>query len=355
MIRFLFLTLILTANLSALRRRPLDLHSQAERHAYRDKSGKFKRGSQSIIDDFWRLEIPGYPNGYNPSIIDYEGGYLLVFRDTPDMINDPWVSYIACARLNHKFQIVGSPQRIPVRGDYCSIQSQAEDARIFKMGGDYYLIYNDNMDIVSSLPYARRDMYLAKLVCENGVFSVEKPIKLRHPQRYYTQKWEKNWVPFVKNDRLFFSYSIVPHEVLSYEENCRPVYLTGEKQRWKWGAFRGGSPAIEVKEGYLSFFHTSEAFRSPVSRRKEMMHYYMGAAIYSKEPPFVVTHISPYPLMAKNLYAPTGYWKRVIYPGGFVEKGRYIYLVYGKDDSEIWIAKINKEELLTSLIPFGPS
>jgi len=36
--------------------------------------------SNSSITDTKRIDIPGYPNAYNPSLIPYKGGYLLSLR-----------------------------------------------------------------------------------------------------------------------------------------------------------------------------------------------------------------------------------------------------------------------------------
>jgi predicted GH43/DUF377 family glycosyl hydrolase len=41
----------------------------------------------------------------------------------------------------------------------------------------------------------------------------------------------------------------------------------------------------------------------------------------------------------------------VIFPGGFVVIDPYIYVAYGKDDHEMWIAPIDKAELKKALKP----
>lgn len=40
-----------------------------------------------------------------------------------------------------------------------------------------------------------------------------------------------------------------------------------------------------------------------------------------------------------------------IFPCGYFISGDDIYLSYGKDDRESWIAKVSKNELLKSLVP----
>lgn len=48
------------------------------------------------------------------------------------------------------------------------------------------------------------------------------------------------------------------------------------------------------------------------------------------------------------------YRKRVIFPSGFVVSGDVIYVSYGKDDLEIWIASIDKKRLQDCLVPVNP-
>jgi predicted GH43/DUF377 family glycosyl hydrolase len=46
-------------------------------------------------------------------------------------------------------------------------------------------------------------------------------------------------------------------------------------------------------------------------------------------------------------------WKplRVVFPMGYVFDGDYIWLAYGRQDFEIWVAKIDKKLLYESLMP----
>ena len=87
---------------------------------------------------------------------------------------------------------------------------------------------------------------------------------------------------------------------------------------------------------------------------KPLRHYYMGAYTFSPEPPFNIKKITTFPIIADGFYTPSDYDKRVIFPGGFVSDGEHIYIAYGKDDCEIWIATLDKEELKKNLKPVEP-
>ncbi len=75
----------------------------------------------------------------------------------------------------------------------------------------------------------------------------------------------------------------------------------------------------------------------------------MGAYTFSAKPPFSIQKISTEPIMAKGFYTKSEAKMRVIFPGGFVVNGELIYVVYGKDDKEIWVATIDKNKLMSSL------
>ena len=94
---------------------------------------------------------------------------------------------------------------------------------------------------------------------------------------------------------------------------------------------------------------------SPVSWGWEMWHYFMGAYTFSAEPPFQITKISQKPIYADEFYTQSDNWKRVVFPGGFVSSGQNIYVAYGKDDCEMWIAALDKEALMNSLVPVTQS
>ena len=91
------------------------------------------------------------------------------------------------------------------------------------------------------------------------------------------------------------------------------------------------------------------------SKGKIIPHYFMGAYTFSANPPFKITRISREPIIGKNFYHGTSYktWKplHVVFPGGFVESDGYIWILYGRQDHEIWVAKLDKQKLFDGLIP----
>lgn len=306
----------------------------------------------ALVSSTREIPLPEFPKAHNPSIIKVDLGFLLIFRYIPEP-SEPWISYTGIVLLNDKFEKITEPELLNIRQKNDKTPSQAEDARLFSYKKDLYLIYNDNLETINPNNQMRRDMYIAKLNEVDGHFSLSPAIKLIHEEKYFSVLCQKNWVPFEWEGNLLINYTIDPHEVLCPDFKtgvCHSLYATPTPNKWKWGELRGGAPAQLVDGEYLAFFHSLIVTASPSSKNKKMWHYFMGAYTFSSEPPFEITKISPSPITANEFYTYSNYDKRVIYPGGYVICGSSIYLAYGKDDSSIWIATIDKEQLMKTLI-----
>lgn len=310
------------------------------------------KSSTAIVSSTLKIDLTPYENAFNPSILEFGGDYVLTFRYMPDPDGKPWISYVGIVKLDKSFNLIGRPKLLDLRQDGCLIPSQAEDARIFSYNKEIYIIYNDNKDVSNGTAFDRREMFLAKISYADGQFFAETPLKLKHPLYYDSKLWEKNWTPFVYQDTLLLYYSLNPSEVLEVNwltGECFPVCTSNTSIRWKFGPIRGGTPAVLVDGEYLGFFHSSIPIISNVSEDQCLWHYFMGAYTLLSEPPFAIEKLSPFPLIEEGFYINSPLPKRVIYPGGFVIRENNIYLAYGKDDHEVWIAKINKDKLMRSL------
>jgi len=82
----------------------------------------------------------------------------------------------------------------------------------------------------------------------------------------------------------------------------------------------------------------------------------MGAYTYSSTPPFTITRVSKEPIIGKGFYSGMSYkhyWKpvKVVFPCGYVFDEKYIWVLYGRDDYENWVVKLDRARLLKSLTP----
>lgn len=310
----------------------------------------------SIVKKTQKLEIPGYPTAHNPSIIEVPEGYLLTFRHAPDP-KKLWISEVGVVMMNHDWECISEPQILSTRKKgYSTIVPQLEDARILECNGKLMLVYNDNIDVECPKISGRRDMFLAELVNNNGQYEIVNPIKLIQPNDYPLITWQKNWSPFDYNGQVLFSYTINPHQVVVPDLEtglAPPLYSTQFNTKlWRFGMIRGGTPALMVDGEYLSFFHSSCKAKSVVSNGATQLHYFLGAYTFSPEPPFRIKRITPLPLIGDNFYTLTEFPKRVIFPSGYLIKDETIYLVYGKEDCELWMCEIDKNDLYNAFVNF---
>lgn len=311
----------------------------------------FDLDSPPLVTCTKRIILDEFPHAYNPSLIKTDGGFLLTFRYTSNEIPEGWISYIGLVRLNEAFDPISDPILLNTRAKNSKTASQAEDARIFSYKGGLFVIYNDNRDVIASW-LARRDMFIAELRCEEDEFILSPPLKLVYEEGNHMQLWQKNWVPFEWNGMLLVVYSINPHKILYINPingSCYPFYETSMSAKWEWGTLRGSTPPQLVDGEYLAFFHSGTITSSSASWGSDAWHYFMGAYTFSPNPPFEITKMSPEPIVADDFYPPSFSEKKVIFPGGFVVSGPHIYVAYGKNDCEIWIATLDKEALKSSL------
>jgi predicted GH43/DUF377 family glycosyl hydrolase len=313
-----------------------------------------KTDAVDVVTSTKRIRLKEFSTIWNPSIVKVKHGFLLSFRYclAPTY---PWISYVGVVFLNDKLEPISTPQLLNTRDEASITSSQAEDARLVVFNNEIYLLYNDNVEVENpNYTVDRRDMYISKLSIHKHKVTLEKPLKLFHTEKYHQIRLQKNWVPFEWKGHLMLSYSLNPHEVV-YPNlktgECPSFCETAFESHWRWGGWRGGTPAQLVDGEYLAFFHSPNVTATEASKGILMYHYFMGAYTFSRDPPFSIHATSKEPIIAKEFYTQSSYDKRIIFPGGFVIVGSSIYLAYGKDDSEVWIAIIDKTKLKKSMKP----
>jgi len=310
---------------------------------------------QKIVIATKRIELADFPDAYNPSILKVEKGILMCFRYSPDRYTNPWVSYIGLVLLDTSFEPISKPQLIRTRTKNSKIQSQSEDARLFSYRGRTFLIYNDNMEVNNTSCTDRRDLHIVEIFTNNNQYSASAPLRLLHKEKSQ-HLWNKNWAPFEWDKKLLISYTVNPHEILYANLTngaCYPCYETQAHLEWEYGILSESSPPQLMDGEYLAFFHSKTVLSSYASWGRDLWHYFMGAYTFSPNPPFEITHFTSLPIVGEGFYTQSNREKRVIFPGGFVVEDPYIYVAYGKDDYEIWIATLDKAELKKALQPIS--
>ncbi len=308
----------------------------------------------SFIIEEKQIVIPGYPGAFNPSIIRWEDGrLLLIFR-----VRDPLTRsthLMGFVWLNEDFELEGDPILLTIYGDRPLKISKAQDPRLIKSGDYYYIAYNN---ILNDNDLETRRMVICPLNYQDGRFFIVAPDYILSFVGDSKNWIEKNWAPFDYKGELHFSYSFNPHRVfkLSEQKNkCDTVAVSKANINWKWGELRGGTPSLLDGDHYLGFFHSFINMKSVQSNGEKISHYFMGAYLFESKYPFALTHISPKPIIGHTFYTPPDYptWKplRAIFPSGFVFNDDFIWVVYGRQDHECWVVKLDKKSLMNSLLP----
>lgn len=309
----------------------------------------------SFILEEKQIIIPGYPDAFNPSIVRWNDGRLLLsFRARDPLTNSTHL--IGFVWLNENFEPVGHPSLLKIYQDKPLKNSRAQDPRLVKVDDEYYIVYNN---ILNDEDRETRRMLMARLYYNHQQFFIVQPHYLLNFVGDKANQWrEKSWSPFDYEGELLFSYSLNPHRVFlpyPHTNSCDTIAVTTANLDWKWGGLRGGTPSLLHESHYMGFFHSYINMASVQSKGKKISHYFMGAFLFDKEPPFALTHISSKPIIGSTFYTPPDYktWKPLlaIFPAGYVFDDRYVWVVYGRQDHETWVIKMDKNDLMNSLVP----
>lgn len=306
-----------------------------------------------------KITIPEYPESFNPTVVKWKDGWLMGCRVIKDKTKRGWHSYVGLIKLDQNFNPIGRMQLLNTRSMAPTQGANSADPRLLWVGEDLYVVYSDTLNMEGTGFNVR--MWVGKLIECNGEFIMESPERIaRFPDNQFVSI-EKNWIPFSFEDQLLLAYHILPHRILrpllDRSERCEHICSSKLISQWKWGELRGGTPGIQLKAldgDYLAIFHSCLQAVSMHSEGKISLHYFMGAYRFSKEPPFEITQMSAVPLVGKGFYHGNQYdyyWRPVqaIFPAGIVEDGDHLWVSYGRQDHELWIAKIDTKKLIESL------
>ncbi len=310
-----------------------------------------EKHTQDFVLEAKQIIIPGFPGAFNASFIRWQGSILMAFRvRDAKMVSTFQIGFVW---LDEQFTPISKPQILQIIGDPSTF-SQNQDPRLIIVNNELYILYSNFIQIGEK--EARR-MFLAQVQIAKEKFFIKNPVSL-HPYENWSHRWEKNWVPFNFKENLLVAYSLTPHLIFKPSMSlgeCTTVSSTTSVFNWNWGELRGGTPALLDGEEYIAFFHSSIDMESVHSKGKKIQHYFMGAYTFAAQPPFQITRVSPEPIVGKKFYHGPEYptWKpvRVVFPMGLMIDSQYFWVSYGRQDFEIWVAKIDKKGLYNSLVP----
>lgn len=319
---------------------------------------------QDFVVETKQIIIPGFPHAFNPSIVRWNNSLLMSFRYIAQIQTKStrelhgYISCIGLVWLDNNFNPIGNAQLLNLSHPGQITKGREEDARLVIANNRLYVVYSDNKEIAFSDAGFR--VYTVEISYDGHQFYVSNHQACKNFEGENPKRREKNWTPFECDGQLHFAYTINPHLIfkpIPGTDQCETVAKTYSELPWQWGDPRGGTPALKINEDeYLSFFHSLCPIASLHSKGQLIDHYFIGAYTFSTSYPYQMTRISPEPIVGVNFYHGTDYkfyWKPVVvvFPCGFIHDKNFIWVCYGRQDHEIWLAKIDKQAFLDSLLP----
>lgn len=196
-----------------------------------------------------------------------------------------------------------------------------------------------------------------------SVYNVSKIVSSIAPLGNDWRRDHKNWSPFIYNNTVLYVMSINPLHIAStltipdsdpLHPKMEAVSFSEDLEHhlhWDYGHLRGGTNVVRLHDRYLSFFHSSHQFDGAPCKT-----YFMGAYTFSLDPPFHLLTYSPFPIIDNSMYQ--GAWALfknrrndyVIFPMGLFVISNTVYVSFGRNDHEGWLATLNLDKLLDSLV-----
>lgn len=326
---------------------------------YRILPEKLKESLLYLDGDARRIDLPGKcVIGTNPGVIKKDQGYLLVFRAESTSFFDYVIRHVTFQRnkelglvhLSKDLEVVTSPVYLKNSAPGVKLKKQSpNDPRLIEFQGKVYAFYNDRATCEEEKGFVRQ-LYMCE-VFDDG-FGEAKKLHFPETDRFTNvglkfKNVEKNWSPFVFNDQLYLVYLIEPHVVIHLDiesGECQLVSVNEYSKIWDFGIARGGTPAIELDDYFLTFFHSP--YKGKVLGHSHPNIYIMGAYAFSKKPPFEILKKTEFPLADQTFFKGI---RKFVFPTALVDEGKSLRIFYGRDDKELWSWEISKDELKSHL------
>jgi predicted GH43/DUF377 family glycosyl hydrolase len=282
-----------------------------------------------------RLDLPhGCFNG--GMVADpVRGGYILAFR--------PREFTFSLCRLDAAFNITTPPIDL-------GITNCADPRLVWLPGGRLLLIYSSfDTDPADPIECMRGAVLLDPQVHPTQFLAPARAFRISPP---HTAR-QKNWMPFVHDDRLHLIASVRPHIVYTWDkpgEVATQRYESPYTPPWfNTEFFRGNTNPVQLDDGnFLGTFHT-------VIREREMHFYDNGCYVFEGKPPFKVLRCSRRCYLPAEAATEPHFRKifriTVCFPVGMVREGDRLLISYGDNDSAVKIGETTVTQMLATTLP----
>jgi predicted GH43/DUF377 family glycosyl hydrolase len=304
---------------------------------------------------------------YNCSIIDHGKNTFLYYRFEPP--GGTYNTDIAVCELDTKFQPIQGSNKILRLARWSSKVTTMDDPRAFLWRDKINIAFpsgnvvqtNKGWLWATNISFAQFDGGPER-IARQWLPKYGRNVNASSKGSSNLIACEKNWTPFVHDNRLFCVYTINPlHiiEMMPSVDQTNTIQLEPEIDLgfWKFGTFLGGgTPLVRRHDEYVGFFHS---FTDDHPHKPNCRTYHIGFYAISAKPPFKITRMSRVPLMtavpneADDLRGPSSVWRpNCVYPCGFIERHGTVYLSYGWQDCRCKIAEMTWDEITKDVVHF---
>ena len=272
------------------------------------------------------------PSYWNSGIVEFKGKYLFIGNTGDDNIK----SY---GFVNPDFTPFTQPILFTSRRQF--------DFRLIKAGGEYFAVF-----------FTKFAAYRGSVVLQRFVINDNFTITWTRDRYqfdeildwpgYQKQHAEKNWMPFVHNDEIYFVYSVLPHVILRFNQKLGKVQKVYDEhwvpegwERVRNGMF-GNANCARVGDYHLGTFHS-----------KPTRQYWTGYYFFEAKPPFRPKLIGTQEIFAPHYSTETRKSARiakafdnVMFPIGTLPVGDKLLMSYGENDTLQRVAEFTQHDLL---------
>ncbi|KXW55934.1 hypothetical protein LHV13_05745 [Ferrovum sp. PN-J185] len=204
-----------------------------------------------IPNQIKKIEVPTNMTVFNPSLISVKGGSMVLVRVVEEdktkknrngfFYSENWIINYD-ENLNVKNYLRIDDEEIILNRKECSYG--LEDGRLFCWNDEVWVIFSglniENNQFINT-------MCIAKIV-ENKLENFQ---VIASPENL---KREKNWIPLIKNNDLYFVYKIDPLEIYLYKDNKLELIFKSKYRKQK-SFISGSSTALKYDDRFIFISH----------------------------------------------------------------------------------------------------
>lgn len=269
------------------------------------------------------------PFGYNPSIIEFDGKLMMLYRyheGTP-------ATKLAGAIIGDAGHVLASTELIQ------NAKSQ-EDPKLFRIGES--ICFSCVQSTFPVVPLRSTVWYGEFVSAPSEMVQITPKLP-----RNDGSAMQKNWVFWSNHDKIYCLFRCHPTQQIYELDGERPKQLyETEGPRWPYGIIRGDTAPLEYEGKLLRFFH-SALDNDPGIRRR----YFIGCCLMEPKPPFKTVRVSKKPILYGSEVCDVkrkdcAHFKPgVVFGGGAIARSDSWLLSIGINDCQAAIAHLFPKDL----------